>query len=104
MLKEWAWFSVPEFSSFFQLEQAERRVTRGRGRDSERRRKRKTERADGPVLPKEELEPKKIRGADAVLSQGGTPPAAGTDCSHNGVGVSEEEGRHQVVWGCLQGR
>lgn len=82
---------------FFQLEQAERRVARGRGRDSERRRKRKTERGDCPALPKEELEPKKIRAADAALSQGGTPPAAGTDCSHNGVGVSEEEGCHQVV-------
>ncbi|XP_013916231.1 PREDICTED: lysine-specific demethylase 5C-like isoform X3 [Thamnophis sirtalis] len=76
-----------KFQQLLDLEQAERRVTRGRGRDSERRRKRKTERGDCPALPKEELEPKKIRAADPALSQGGAPPAAGTDCSHNGVGL-----------------
>nr|XP_034996255.1 lysine-specific demethylase 5C isoform X4 [Zootoca vivipara] len=81
--------SAPQLDKFHQLldlEQAERRGTRGRSRDSERRRKRKTERGDYPPLPKEELEPKKIRGADSALPQGGAPPAAGTDCSHNGVG------------------
>ncbi|XP_042304071.1 lysine-specific demethylase 5C isoform X2 [Sceloporus undulatus] len=78
---------LEKFRQLLDLEQAERRVTRGRGRDSERRRKRKTERGDYAPLPKEELEPKKIRGADPGLPQGGASPAAGTDCSHNGVGL-----------------
>ncbi|XP_062827284.1 lysine-specific demethylase 5C isoform X2 [Anolis carolinensis] len=78
---------VEKFHQLLDLEQAERRVTRGRGRDSERRRKRKTERGDCPPVPKEELEPKKIRGAEQGLPHGCAPPEAGTDCSHNGVGL-----------------
>ncbi|XP_077185700.1 lysine-specific demethylase 5C isoform X2 [Paroedura picta] len=78
---------LDKFRQLLELEQAERRAARGRGRDAERRRKRKTERGDYPTLPKEELEPKKIRGADPAPPQGGAPPAAGTDCSHNGVGL-----------------
>uniref|UniRef100_A0A8D0HTP4 [histone H3]-trimethyl-L-lysine(4) demethylase n=1 Tax=Sphenodon punctatus TaxID=8508 RepID=A0A8D0HTP4_SPHPU len=91
--------SNPLFSP--KLEQAERRGARGRSRDSERRRKRKAERGEYLPLPKEELEPKRSRGgAEPALPQGGAPPTAGTDCSHNGVGVrAGAEGGGLARWG-----
>ncbi|KAM4879960.1 lysine-specific demethylase 5C isoform 2-T2 [Sylvia borin] len=63
------------FRLLLELEQAERRGARARGRDPERRRKRRAERGDLPPLAKEELEPKRSRGHD-----GGEPrdsPTAG---------------------------
>ena len=61
-----------------QLEQAERRGARGRGRDPERRRKRRGERGDGPPLAKEELEPKRSRGAEGGAPRDSTPPPGPT--------------------------
>ncbi|XP_071275556.1 lysine-specific demethylase 5C [Agelaius tricolor] len=61
------------FRLLLELEQAERRGPRARGRDPERRRKRRAERGGGghllPSLAKEELEPKRSRGTEG----GGDP-------------------------------
>ncbi|XP_057244301.1 lysine-specific demethylase 5C-like, partial [Malurus melanocephalus] len=57
------------FRLLLELEQAERRGARARGRDPERRRKRRAERGDLPPLAKEELEPKRSRGPEG----GGDP-------------------------------
>ncbi|KAM9112932.1 LOW QUALITY PROTEIN: uncharacterized protein ACDP82_019795 [Pangshura tecta] len=70
---------VDTFRHLLELEQAERRGARARGRDAERRRKRRVERGELPPLLKEELEPKRSRESEP-------PPAAGTDHSQNGVG------------------
>lgn len=52
------------FRLLLELEQAERRGARARGRDPEKRRKRRAERGDLPPLAKEELEPKRSRGPE----------------------------------------
>ncbi|XP_040513226.1 lysine-specific demethylase 5C-like isoform X2 [Gallus gallus] len=66
------------FRLLLELEQAERRGARGRGRDPERRRKRRGERGDGPPLAKEELEPKRSRGAEGGAPRDSTPPPGPT--------------------------
>ncbi|XP_050783148.1 lysine-specific demethylase 5C isoform X5 [Gopherus flavomarginatus] len=74
---------VDTFRHLLELEQAERRGARARGRDAERRRKRRAERGELPPLPKEELEPKRSRESE---SPDVAPPGAGADHSQNGVG------------------
>uniref|UniRef100_A0A6I8P9J6 Lysine-specific demethylase 5C n=1 Tax=Ornithorhynchus anatinus TaxID=9258 RepID=A0A6I8P9J6_ORNAN len=56
--------------TLLELEKAERRGARARGRDSEKKRKRKTERGEYPPVPKEELEPKRVRGGEEALEPG----------------------------------
>ncbi|XP_057256222.1 lysine-specific demethylase 5C, partial [Pezoporus wallicus] len=68
---------VALFRLLLELEQAERRGARARGRDPERRRKRRGERGDLPPLAKEELEPKRSRGPD-----GGAPGESPTPGPH----------------------
>ncbi|XP_068780214.1 lysine-specific demethylase 5C [Struthio camelus] len=64
------------FRLLLELEQAERRGARARGRerDPERRRKRRAERGDLPPLAKEELEPKRSRGAEGGAARASPPP------------------------------
>ncbi|XP_063038220.1 lysine-specific demethylase 5C-like [Melospiza melodia melodia] len=67
------------FRLLLELEQAERRGARARGRDPERRRKRRAERGGGHLLPalaKEELEPKRSRGAEGGGDPRDSPTAA----------------------------
>uniref|UniRef100_A0A8C3ETM4 [histone H3]-trimethyl-L-lysine(4) demethylase n=1 Tax=Corvus moneduloides TaxID=1196302 RepID=A0A8C3ETM4_CORMO len=74
------------FRLLLELEQAERRGARARGRDPEKRRKRRAERGDLPPLAKEELEPKRSRGPE-----GGDPrdsPTPGPQAPGVSVGYS----------------
>ncbi|XP_068027204.1 lysine-specific demethylase 5C [Melanerpes formicivorus] len=62
------------FRLLLQLEQAERRGARGKGRDPEKRRKRRAERGERDPAPgKEELEPKRSRGAGGGGEEGENP-------------------------------
>ncbi|KAM4637303.1 LOW QUALITY PROTEIN: lysine-specific demethylase 5C-like [Amazona ochrocephala] len=63
---------VALFRLLLELEQAERRGARARGRDPERRRKRRGDRGP-PPLAKEELEPKRSRGPEGG-GPGDSPP------------------------------
>ncbi|XP_009459344.1 PREDICTED: lysine-specific demethylase 5C-like [Nipponia nippon] len=65
---------LPLFRLLLELEQAERRGARARGRDPERRRKRRAERGDLPALAKEELEPKRSRGPEGGTPRDSPPP------------------------------
>ncbi|KAM8986022.1 LOW QUALITY PROTEIN: lysine-specific demethylase 5C-like [Ara ararauna] len=65
---------VALFRLLLELEQAERRGARARGRDPERRRKRRGDRGDLPPLAKEELEPKRSRGPEGGAPGDSPPP------------------------------
>ncbi|XP_054664518.1 lysine-specific demethylase 5C isoform X1 [Grus americana] len=69
---------LPLFRLLLELEQAERRGARARGRDPERRRKRRVERGDLPALAKEELEPKRSRGPEGGTPRDSPPPGPHT--------------------------
>ncbi|XP_061875641.1 lysine-specific demethylase 5C isoform X1 [Colius striatus] len=67
------------FRLLLELEQAERRGARTRGRDPEKRRKRRAERGDPPpTVAKEELEPKRSRGPEGGTPRDSPPPGPHT--------------------------
>ncbi|KAE8583374.1 hypothetical protein XENTR_v10020499 [Xenopus tropicalis] len=81
---------IERLRTLIEIERCERRLARQKGKDPEKRKKRRSERGDGyspPILPKEELGPKRCRSdirAQETLSDKESPRKGGSECSQNG--------------------